>query len=506
MPNLSFRRLTILMPAVLLLGALLGACSGEGGRREELRAADREEVTLKFIFGGEKKAATDEVWAKVSEHVKAKGLNVKFDIRFIPFKEFKTKLQAMAAAGDRWDLNFDSNWLSYKEMASRGSYMALNELLPEYAPDLYAKYLEQGTLSSATRNGSIVGLPWTMKMNERPYVGWRSDLAEAAGIRREPNEVRTVEDLDALLHELKRAYPNANVTRTPPLALYLVREEWVDLAFHGLGFYLDDPQLTVQAIEQQPFYAESARMSKKWKDAKILSLDAPMDAENGADLWRNGKMLSTVTSHEWAYADPGFVDPSFRQQMSLLYPDKRYSNRTALANVLAINRNSDNPELVLRFLDMLETDRKLYDLVQYGIEGKTYVLNGESAQFPEGMQYTTSNYLEWESGWAFWKPQFLRPTPVYPEGFWVREAEFASLPINIKSPVDGLFISDDNIKEELAARDQLANDVGKPIEFGKAADPEAEAERYARLQREEGMLDVIVSEVQRQIDEHIGGG
>jgi len=495
-PNLSLRRPVAVLAAILFLGMSLAACSGSNANIASL--PEEEEVTLSFIFGGEKKAATDEVWAEVSEHVKTKGLNVKFDIRFIPFKEFKTKIQAMAAAGDRWDLNFDSNWLSYREMASRGSYMALNELLPKYAPTLYAKYMEQGTLSSATRNGKIIGLPWTMKMSERAYVGWRSDLAEAAGIHRGPDEVKTVEDLDVLLYELKKAYPNIKVSRTPPLALYLIREEWIDLAFHGLGFYLSDPSMKVQAIEQQPFYLESAKMSKKWNDDKILSLDATIDNQSGADQWRNGKMLSTLTSHEWAYADPGFVDPAFRQQMSLMYPDKRYPNRTALANVLAINNNSNHPELVLRFLDMLETDRELYDLVLYGIEGKTYILNEETAEYPEGMQFATSNYLEWESGWAFWKPQFLRPTPTYPEGFWLREAEFASQPINVTSPVDGLFISDETIKQELVVRDQLANDL-----VGKVDDPEQEVERYATLQRDSG-LDVIIDEVQRQIDEYLG--
>lgn len=501
MPRLYIRLPLAFLAVCFVIGLVLTACSRQSGDTPQ-RTPTESEVTLKFYFGGEKKAATDEVWSKVSEYVKSKGLNVKFNIQFIPFSDFKTKMLVMAASGDRWDMNFDSNWLSYNQMASRGSYMALNELLPEYAPNLFSKYEEQGTLAAATMNGQIIGLPWTMKMNERPYVGWRADLAEKAGIFRKPGEIKTVEDLDVLLHELKDAYPNAKLSRTPPLSLYLVREEWVDLAFHGLGFYMDDPKMTVRVLEQQPFYVESAKMSKKWNDYKILNRDASIDNENGADQWRNGKLVFTITSHEWANADPGFVDPSFKQQMSLIYPDKRYINRTALANVLAINRNSEHPDRVLRFLDMLEVDKVLYDLVQYGIEGRTYVLNGEAAEFPEGMQFLSSNYMEWESRWALWKPQFLRPTPTYPGDFWVKEAEFASLPINLNSPVDGLFISEDNIKEELARRDQIADEVGKPIEFGMAVDVEREVAKYIERQKAVG-LDKIIAETQRQIDEYM---
>ena len=47
------------------------------------------------------------------------------------------------------------------------------------------------------------------------------------------------------------------------------------------------------------------------------------------------------------------------------------------------------------FLNQLETDQKLYDMVQYGIEGETYVLNGERAEYPEGMDGTILIY-----GWG----------------------------------------------------------------------------------------------------------
>ncbi|SFJ40294.1 putative aldouronate transport system substrate-binding protein [Paenibacillus sp. UNC496MF] len=472
--------------------------SGDGGNAGK----QEEEVTLKFYFGGDKKAATDEVWSAISDYVKSKGLNVKFTINFIPFTDFKDKMLVMAASGDSWDMNFDGDWLSYKQMAAKGSYMALNELLPEYAPNLYKKYQEQGTLSAATVNGQIVGLPWTMKMNQRLFAGWRSDLADKAGITVAPDAVKTIEDVDALLRQMKQAYPNEKLSRSTPLPIYMIRDEWVDLNFHGLGFYLSDPKVTVQPVEQQPFYQEAIKTAKSWYDDKLINRDAMIDKEDGAAEWRNGKTLFTLTSHEWANADPGFSDPSFKQQMSLLYPDKKQVNRTPLANVVAINRNSKHADRVLRFLDMIETDQKLYDLVQYGIEGKTYKLDGETAVYPDGMNTTTSNYMEWGGQWAFWKPQFMRPTSTYPKDFWVHEAEFAAEPENVNSPIDGLFIAEDAMKNELAKRDQTADETGKPLEFGIVKDPEKEVAAYAEKQKANG-LDKILTETQKQIDAYL---
>ncbi|WP_138752288.1 ABC transporter substrate-binding protein [Paenibacillus sinopodophylli] len=503
-------KLPLLLTAVMLVTAMLAGCSSNNGNvtnnstatnapSEESGEKQEDEVTLKFYFGGDKKAATDEVWSKVSEYVKAKGLNVKFDVNFIPFGDFKEKMLVMAASGDNWDMNFDGDWLSYKQMAAKGSYMALNDLLPEFAPNLTKKYEEQGTLTAATVNGDIVGLPWTMKMNERKFTAWRSDLVEKAGLDIPAGSIKTIEDVDRLLRELKKAYPNERISRTAPISLIMIRDEWVDLNFHGLGFYLADDKITIQAVEQQPFYLEAAKLAKVWYDDNLINRDSMIDKSDEAAEWRNGKKLFTVTSHEWVSANPGFSDSTFQMESAELYPDKRFVNRTALANVVAINRNSKNPERVLRLLDMIETDKTLYDLVQYGIEGKTYVLNGEAADYPAGMDTTTSNYMEWGGQWAFWKPQFMRPTMTYGPDFWVKEAEFASKPNNVNSPIDGLFIAEDNMKNEIAKRDTASDELNRPIEFGVVKDVEKAVADYIETQKKNG-LDIIIADTQKQID------
>ncbi|MEK8130013.1 extracellular solute-binding protein [Paenibacillus filicis] len=494
------RKAALLLCAVLAAGIGLPGCSTHSEHPGTYGTDTQEqEVTLKLYFPGDKKSAMGEVWSAVSSHVKEKGLNVKFDIRFIPLGDFKEKMLVMAASGDTWDMNFDGDWLSFNPMAAKGAYLALNELLPQYAPNLFARYQGQGTLGAASVNGQIVGLPWTIKMNQRQFAQWRSDLTEKAGINPAPGSLQTIEDVDQFLHQMKQAYPNERITRVGARAVYELRDEWVDLGFHHLGFYLHDPKVTVKAMEQQPFYKEAAAMTKKWYDDGIMNRDAMMDKEDGAAQWRNGKALFGWNSHEWIHANQGFSDPSYATQSSQLYPDRKFINRTPLANVVAINQNSRHPERVLRFLDMLETDKALYDLVQYGIEGKTYMIRNDRVVYPEGMKNTTSNYMEWGGQWALWKPQFMRANPAYDQDFWTKEAEFASLPNNVDSPVDGLFITEDNIKSFLVKRDQAIEEFDKPIIFGMVKDVDKAVGSYIELQKSNG-LDPVIADVQRQID------
>ncbi|MNG19489.1 hypothetical protein D3C84_1036540 [compost metagenome] len=130
------------------------------------------------------------------------------------------------------------------------------------------------------------------------------------------------------------------------------------------------------------------------------------------------------------------------------------------------------------------------------------MLNGEGAEYPEGMQTTTSNYMEWGGQWAFWKPQFMRPTMTYGKDFWVKEAEFASEPNNVNSPIDGLFIAEDAMRNEIAKRDQATDEISRPIEYGMVKDVEKAVNGYIETQKKNG-LDKVIAETQKQIDAYL---
>jgi putative aldouronate transport system substrate-binding protein len=497
----------VLLALFLMLSVVLSACNA--GKKDvsttaadSTPKADENEVTLRFYFGGDKKSATDEIWKAVSDYVKTKGLNVNFNISTIPFPDYKQKMLVMAASSDDWDMNFDGDWLSMLHMAAKGGYMSLNDLLPKYAPNLYKKYQHAGTLQAATVNGKIIALPWTMEMNQRQFINWRSDLAKNANINPAPGSIKTIEDVDKFVHELKKAYPNQKFGRIAPFSLIEPKYELIETGFHFLVFDVNDPNVKLVPVEQTQAYREAVNLAKKWKDDGIINSDALVDKEDGAVQWRNGKNIFTATSHEWTYNNLNFSEPGAEREGAEMYPDKKQVNRTALANVVAINKNSKNPDKVLRFLDMLETDQKLYDLVQYGIEGKTYVLNGKKADYPAGMDGGSSNYMEWGGQWALWKPQFMRPNPSYPDGFWQKEAEFAHEPTNILNPLDGLLIAEDKVKTETAKRDQLQDEFGKALELGTipaGTTADQAVDDYIAKQKAAG-VDKIIAEAQRQVD------
>ena len=459
-----------------------------------------EPVTLHFIFFGDKKSATDEVWESIADYTRD-TLNADFDVQFIAGDDYKNKLLVKAATGDVWDMNFDADWTGYFQMTANDAYMNLDELLPKYAPDLYAKYEEAGMLEATKSKGHITALPWTMTMNTRPFLMWRGDLAEAAGITVDKENFKTIEDMDKLLHELKEAYPDKYIAESSQI----IGGGWqiLDSAM-GIGINLNDPECKLVAMETTPEFEAMAKYAEIWQKDGIMWKDILTDNLDHNSLISQGKLIAGIGTHEFSTTKRAWVEEGAYFDYAELYPDDLYANRTPLANTMCISVTSENPERTLMFLNMLENDQTLYDMVQYGIEGKTYVLdeNGGAA-YPDGMDTASSNYQEWGGQWALWKPQFMRPNATYGPGFWEKEAEYAaSSDKNVVSPLEGFSFDATEVTTETAQRTQIYGDATRLIQVGLAGDYQAAIDKLIADSEAAG-LQKILDEYQRQINEFL---
>ena len=104
------------------------------------------------------------------------------------------------------------------------------------------------------------------------------------------------------------------------------------------------------------------------------------------------------------------------------------------------------------------------------------------------MDGASSNYMGWGGQWALWKPQFMRPTESYSEGFWEEEAAYAaSSDKNIVSPLEG---------------NQIFGDANKLLKVGLAGDADEAIEKL-KSDSESANFDAVLEEFQKQIDEFL---
>jgi ABC-type sugar transport system, periplasmic component len=501
-------KLAALLLAVLMMSTAVAGCgtssSSSGGGPQSAAAAGGgnglKPVTLHFYMFDGKKADTDKVWSAISEKYKDK-LNATFDVQFIAGTDYKQKMLVKAASGDKWDLNFDGDWpqVMYYQMIAKDAYMNLDDLLPKYAPDLYKAYQGSGALEAAKSKGHIVALPWTMTQSTRPFFQWRGDLAKQAGLNIDPASVKTVEDVDALVQKLKSAFPDRKILEVADIATWELKYSQSALS-HNYVFDLTDGKCTAIPLEQTPAFKEMAEQAQKWQNDGIIWKDVLTDKTDHNQMIDQGLLITKWGTHEYANQNRAWSEKGAYWASNPLYNDSKYANRSPLANVVAIPRTSENPERTLMFLNMLQTDKDLYDMVMYGIKGETYNLDGDAAVYPSGMTTANSNYMDWGGRWAFWKPEFMRPDSTYGKGFWIKEADYVkSNTNNVVSPLEGFNFDVDSINNEVSQRDQIFDDANKLIQVGLAGDPDKAVDDLIQKEKDAG-VDKVTAELQKQID------
>ncbi|MDR2483533.1 MAG: extracellular solute-binding protein [Treponema sp.] len=484
------------MLTLCLTAASAFAGGGSAARSSGETVNGLDPVTLSFIFFDSKKSATDEVWNAIAEEFKNE-LNAKFDVSFIAGSDYADKMLVKFSAGDVWDLNFDGDWLQYYRTVAMNGYMALDELLPKYAPDLYKAYQSSGALDAAKVNGKVVALPWTNIMTNRTFFQWRSDLLDV-----NPATVKTVEDVEKVLYELKRRYPDRYTIENASMEMFQTKNDLI-AGTHNFVFNPKDRRVQVQYIAETQAFRERAAYAEKWQKDGLIWADVLVDQLDHNQLINQGRLITKWGTHEFATDTRAWVEPSAKWGFSSLYDDKAFPLRTPLSNIVAIPRTSKNPERTLMWMNLMETSQKMFDLVMYGIEGKTYVKDASkpnTVKYPAGMNDNNSNYMNWQGRWALFKPQFMRGDPLYREGFWQEEKDFAlGNPNNIASPLAGFSLKTDSITNELAQIQAVYDAANKMLDVGLAGPSGAAIDKLIADLNRAG-LPKVKAEYQRQVD------
>ncbi|MDR2648358.1 MAG: ABC transporter substrate-binding protein [Clostridiales bacterium] len=504
------------LPLTLVIIMILSACGGggnanSGGASAQNTGADGAgslpRTTLKFVFGGPGYSSTEDVWKHVSE-VAGERLNADFQITFYPWgEEYKQKLQLQISSGDDFDLCFDGDWLSYNTLVNQGAYLDIKALAPEYMPEYY-KYLQDNNMLKSTYVGDgMYCVPWTPLFNPRPWFGWWNANIDNV-VEQDESLIKTIEDVDAYLLKVKEANPDTKYHIFESVGDYDINtllQPKYNLAkwdFHYLTYDLTDNTCKLIPEEQTEMFKESAQYAKKWVDAGILPRDAwtnkPAHDTLGTGL---GHVFSGCNMYEYIVYEDRYKDPE--RHYSILYEDGLFVNKSPVNNLNAINKNAKNPERALMFLDLLWADQELYDAVLYGIEGATYRKNDAGEYlFPEGIDATTTNWMEWSSQWGFWRLGRMRPTAARSAESWALNDEFMKKEENVVAPLAGFVPNTDSIKNEIAARDALYVELGALLDYGVVDDVDRALDEYIQKQKDAG-LDKIIEVIQAQVDEFL---
>jgi len=138
-----------------------------------------------------------------------------------------------------------------------------------------------------------------------------------------------------------------------------------------------------------------------------------------------------------------------------------YNNWTG-SNINAISTNSKNPEKCLEFLDLLYTDKEMYNMLVFGLEGDHYTKDGTRENYITAVENT--NYSFADVGWQFSNQFNSYLTEYQDENVWEdtktinENAEF--------SPIMGFVFDYSEVELELANCYTVYNEYINSLLYG----------------------------------------
>lgn len=449
-----------------------------------LAAAD-EIVTVKWILPGESQTGRAAVLDEINAKLKDQGIAL--DIQFESFGAYTDKMNMMISSQEEFDLCMTTaSWLNlYLPNVAKGAFVDITDLIDTCAPEL-RETLPDFCFEQAKVNGRIYAIPNYQICYSSNGVQIRADFAEKYGIN--IDEIGTYEDLEPYLELVKGNEPGLYPT-SGEIGSVDYTHEYVKVD-DKIFFRADDLDMKCDIFFDeiiQPYYD---LLNTWWKEGYIRQdratvLDDNADQMSGKYASYAGCVIKPGGDVERKNKTGGSID---WLEKSLVTP---YIDSTAVrATMTAVSSSGKNPEAAVKMLGIMNTDKEIFNLTNFGIEGVSYDLNGEG----KVVKREDANY--WiNAAWAFGNQFNAILMEGQEDGIW-EETDRINREATV-SPISGFSFDAEPVSSEVAKINAVIEEY-KYIMY--AGNYEALFEEYKARLEQAGLSDYI-AEIQRQLDE-----
>lgn len=366
---MKFKKLAAWFLSVLTLIS----CTACGGGVSKV---SNEKVTIKYVMAGPgKQADSTRVWEAFNKKLQEKLPNVTVEFEIIPLADYSQKFMLMQTAGEQIDIA-NTYSLNFPLEVKNGTFLKLNDLYEEYAEGM-KESLPQWVLDYGRVDGELYQIP-TYQMLMLPYGirtqaeyadKWLDKEALKSAIENSENSLFPEEAYDVLEDYLAKLKENGKI------------QYGFDTGFQGFisGYDIitdryairqDDEDCKVVYIYDTPEYKATIKRLSEWYKKGYIREDSLSATDN--DQIR-GKMDGMVV---WSgQTHPDYLEQALAAGKSLYeqwISDDYYIPMNNEAAGTAILANTKHPKEAMQVLDIIQSDKELYNMLVFGIEGEHF--------------------------------------------------------------------------------------------------------------------------------------
>lgn len=482
--------------AVAMAGTMLAGCGGSSApsatdnsgtgtdstAQTSSGAASGETVMLKWIQIGGAPQNNDAVIEAMNAY-SIEQIGVGVEISYLDWGVWSDKVTAMINSGEYWDIMF-TNGDKYTSGIALGAFADLTDMLAE-VPTL-KDFIPEKVWEGVKVNGKIYSIPTYKDSSQTQYWVWDKEVVDKYGIDWE--NIHTVDDLDPVLYQVQEGINSGDIQNTQ-YALSIASDGINGFLMNyespipALGVRYDDADAKVVNVFEQEDVMNVLTHMHKWYNDGLINPDAATTDQGpqwcvissgqgfpGAEVsWAAGRGKDV-------YAEP-FAGPI-------------YSTTSILGSVNAISAASKYKSEALKYLEFVNTDETMRNMLAYGIEGVDFTKNDDGTITRSENCYSPATYSQ--------ATYFtLYPVSPNPADQWDKVEEWNETATS--SVLLGFNFDRSNVETEIANCSLVMDRYKKELYTGTRDPEEAVPALYADL--EKAGLEAIREEYQRQIDE-----
>ena len=491
---MKIKRLAALGLAVVMASAALTAC---GGKKGETNENGEEVVELTWYQVGDTQKDADKVIEKVNEYTKEK-IGVKLNVINVGWGDYNQKMQVVINTGDKWDMCFTCSWSNdYLQNAQKGAFLELDDYLENEGKEMY-ELIDPRFWEAAKIKGVTYGVPHEKEIANCPMWVFTKEYVDKYNIPYQ--DIHTLEDLEPWLKLIKEKEPDV-------IPMYLTKDytapTYMDKIQDPVGIEYGDDTLTVKNIFETEKMKSTLGTMRKYYTEGYINKDAATASDD-----KSVKRFVTKGDGQ-PFAELAWGETLGYEVVSSEIMEAQITNASARGALTAVNKNAEHPEKAIEFLNLLNTDEYLRNLLNYGIEGEHFDFvdaTEEELKAAEGKEYVFDKKVKlnketkkdysvpyWVEGGMF-NTYVLENEPL---DKWNTFKEFNDG--SLEAPSFGFDFDLEPVNTQVAGFRNILDEFGKSLYTG-SVDPDEYLPKLQKKLEATGIQEVI-DEMQSQIDE-----
>ena len=313
------------------------------------------------------------VMVEVNKYLTEK-INATLKLNFIDTGSYDQQIKTKMAAGENMDIVFTSNWVNdYGTNVSKGAFLPLDDLLKTYVPKSYAAI--PAALWDATKIGNkIYGFINYQIVARQMAFSVQKKMIDKYSLNM--TSIKKLEDVTPMLDKLKSSESAEKI-------IFEMSKDGIFSSLwlgHYFGFdqigadnspgvlQVDDTSLTVVDQFEQPNFKTHIQLMREWYNKGYIKKDAAT-ITNLVDPRLTGNVLSFITDIKPGGDAEIKVAMGGNDMITQALDEPFVQTNSILATLNAISVASKNPERAMMLLELVNSDKYLNNLINFGIDG-----------------------------------------------------------------------------------------------------------------------------------------